>query len=549
MKKQLLTALSIVTLGNVVGGVIVPSTHAVTTVQATAIADMSIDELREFVLNGSPMTQAHWDQIPDEALLRYAQNAGPTMVSDQIFNAAFADYPSVFASDVERVKNVLINTYGVTEADILAVGERYLLWDEWFKHGDLSVVASQIKTSEDTSSEGVEETPEESTQDELPRQHTREEAEELANGEWGATFRSHIMSRITEAQLARLPENAIFEAAVAYKMEFPIGVNPNVSFDYLKAMYPEAFVEDPEETESQENGETEAEVVLPDTEGQRNIDEHVEQATESAEETELESLERNQSFIIDSIEYTVKNVYLVEKETREEQEEADYVLDIRYEYNDDVEENINLHEQKWQANTRVTQAVEGEVKPLRYGDIRTEEEMAELDETEVRDNSGVVYYEVTDLSKEATLSVSTDSGVEQFAINLEELLQLPPQSGLFLNTESPKTGYLFDFETLYVLYNSVEEALEWDGIEEADVNVEVESKEALTQLEQLDNAQELAYVALNDVFYTLNDEGVVEARVDSEDSEEGTVLFELTTEDDYASIVVEEATYDLVARP
>lgn len=549
MKKQLLTALSIVTLGNVVGGVIVPSTHAVTTVQATAIADMSIDELREFVLNGSPMTQAHWDQIPDEALLRYAQNAGPTMVSDQIFNAAFADYPSVFASDVERVKNVLINTYGVTEADILAVGERYLLWDEWFKHGDLSVVASQIKTSEDTSSEGVEETPEESTQDELPRQHTREEAEELANGEWGATFRSHIMSRITEAQLARLPENAIFEAAVAYKMEFPIGVNPNVSFDYLKAMYPEAFVEDPEETESQENGETEAEVVLPDTEGQRNIDEHVEQATESAEETELESLERNQSFIIDSIEYTVKNVYLVEKETREEQEEADYVLDIRYEYNDDVEENINLHEQKWQANTRVTQAVEGEVKPLRYGDIRTEEEMAELDETEVRDNSGVVYYEVTDLSKEATLSVSTDSGVEQFAINLEELLQLPPQSGLFLNTESPKAGYLFDFETLYVLYNSVEEALEWDGIEEADVNVEVESKEALTQLEQLDNAQELAYVALNDVFYTLNDEGVVEARVDSEDSEEGTVLFELTTEDDYASIVVEEATYDLVARP
>lgn len=549
MKKQLLTALSIVTLGNVVGGVIVPSTHAVTTVQATAIADMSIDELREFVLNGSPMTQAHWDQIPDEALLRYAQNAGPTMVSDQIFNAAFADYPSVFASDVERVKNVLINTYGVTEADILAVGERYLLWDEWFKHGDLSVVASQIKTSEDTSSEGVEETPEESTQDELPRQHTREEAEELANGEWGATFRSHIMSRITEAQLARLPENAIFEAAVAYKMEFPIGVNPNVSFDYLKAMYPEAFVEDPEETESQENGETEAEVVLPDTEGQRNIDEHVEQATESAEETELESLERNQSFIIDSIEYTVKNVYLVEKETREEQEEADYVLDIRYEYNDDVEENINLHEQKWQANTRVTQAVEGEVKPLRYGDIRTEEEMAELDETEVRDNSGVVYYEVTDLSKEATLSVSTDSGVEQFAINLEELLQLPPQSGLFLNTESPKTGYLFDFETLYVLYNSVEEALEWDGIEEADVNVEVESKEALTQLEQLDNAQELAYVALNDVFYTLNDEGVVEVRVDSEDSEEGTVLFELTTEDDYASIVVEEATYDLVARP
>lgn len=549
MKKQLLTALSIVTLGNVVGGVIVPSTHAVTTVQATAIADMSIDELREFVLNGSPMTQAHWDQIPDEALLRYAQNAGPTMVSDQIFNAAFADYPSVFASDVERVKNVLINTYGVTEADILAVGERYLLWDEWFKHGDLSVVASQIKTSEDTSSEGVEETPEESTQDELPRQHTREEAEELANGEWGATFRSHIMSRITEAQLARLPENAIFEAAVAYKMEFPIGVNPNVSFDYLKAMYPEAFVEDPEETESQENGETEAEVVLPDTEGQRNIDEHVEQATESAEETELESLERNQSFIIDSIEYTVKNVYLVEKETREEQEEADYVLDIRYEYNDDVEENINLHEQKWQANTRVTQAVEGEVKPLRYGDIRTEEEMAELDETEVRDNSGVVYYEVTDLSKEATLSVSTDSGVEQFAINLEELLQLPPQSGLFLNTESRKAGYLFDFETLYVLYNSVEEALEWDGIEEADVNVEVESKEALTQLEQLDNAQELAYVALNDVFYTLNDEGVVEARVDSEDSEEGTVLFELTTEDDYASIVVEEATYDLVARP
>lgn len=549
MKKQLLTALSIVTLGNVVGGVIVPSTHAVTTVQATAIADMSIDELREFVLNGSPMTQAHWDQIPDEALLRYAQNAGPTMVSDQIFNAAFADYPSVFASDVERVKNVLINTYGVTEADILAVGERYLLWDEWFKHGDLSVVASQIKTSEDTSSEGVEETPEESTQDELPRQHTREEAEELANGEWGATFRSHIMSRITEAQLARLPENAIFEAAVAYKMEFPIGVNPNVSFDYLKAMYPEAFVEDPEETESQENGETEAEVVLPDTEGQRNIDEHVEQATESAEETELESLERNQSFIIDSIEYTVKNVYLVEKETREEQEEADYVLDIRYEYNDDVEENINLHEQKWQANTRVTQAVEGEVKPLRYGDIRTEEEMAELDETEVRDNSGVVYYEVTDLSKEATLSVSTDSGVEQFAINLEELLQLPPQSGLFLNTESPKAGYLFDFETLYVLYNSVEEALEWDGIEEADVNVEVESKEALTQLEQLDNAQELAYVALNDVFYTLNDEGVVEVRVDSEDSEEGTVLFELTTEDDYASIVVEEATYDLVARP
>lgn len=549
MKKQLLTALSIVTLGNVVGGVIVPSTHAVTTVQATAIADMSIDELREFVLNGSPMTQAHWDQIPDEALLRYAQNAGPTMVSDQIFNAAFADYPSVFASDVERVKNVLINTYGVTEADILAVGERYLLWDEWFKHGDLSVVASQIKTSEDTSSEGVEETPEESTQDELPRQHTREEAEELANGEWGATFRSHIMSRITEAQLARLPENAIFEAAVAYKMEFPIGVNPNVSFDYLKAMYPEAFVEDQEETESQENGETEAEVVLPDTEGQRNIDEHVEQATESAEETELESLERNQSFIIDSIEYTVKNVYLVEKETREEQEEADYVLDIRYEYNDDVEENINLHEQKWQANTRVTQAVEGEVKPLRYGDIRTEEEMAELDETEVRDNSGVVYYEVTDLSKEATLSVSTDSGVEQFAINLEELLQLPPQSGLFLNTESPKAGYLFDFETLYVLYNSVEEALEWDGIEEADVNVEVESKEALTQLEQLDNAQELAYVALNDVFYTLNDEGVVEARVDSEDSEEGTVLFELTTEDDYASIVVEEATYDLVARP
>lgn len=549
MKKQLLTALSIVTLGNVVGGVIVPSTHAVTTVQATAIADMSIDELREFVLNGSPMTQAHWDQIPDEALLRYAQNAGPTMVSDQIFNAAFADYPSVFASDVERVKNVLINTYGVTEADILAVGERYLLWDEWFKHGDLSVVASQIKTSEDTSSEGVEETPEESTQDELPRQHTREEAEELANGEWGATFRSHIMSRITEAQLARLPENAIFEAAVAYKMEFPIGVNPNVSFDYLKAMYPEAFVEDPEETESQENGETEAEVVLPDTEGQRNIDEHVEQATESAEETELESLERNQSFIIDSIEYTVKNVYLVEKETREEQEEADYVLGIRYEYNDDVEENINLHEQKWQANTRVTQAVEGEVKPLRYGDIRTEEEMAELDETEVRDNSGVVYYEVTDLSKEATLSVSTDSGVEQFAINLEELLQLPPQSGLFLNTESPKAGYLFDFETLYVLYNSVEEALEWDGIEEADVNVEVESKEALTQLEQLDNAQELAYVALNDVFYTLNDEGVVEVRVDSEDSEEGTVLFELTTEDDYASIVVEEATYDLVARP
>ena len=51
------------------------------------------------------------------------------------------------------------------------------------------------------------------------------------------------------------------------------------------------------------------------------------------------------------------------------------------------------------------------------------------------------------------------------------------------------------------------------------------------------------------MFYTLNDEGVVEVRVDSEDSEEGTVLFELTTEDDYASIVVEEATYDLVARP
>lgn len=636
----MLKALSILTLSNVVGGAMSSGGANIIIVEASE-SEMTIDELREFVLSGSPMTLEHWNQIPDEALMRYYNNAGSTMIPDQIFNAAFADYPSVFAPDVQRVKNTLMNDYGVTEEQIMAVGEREILWRELFSHGDMNDIASKV--IDEAARRGVgspsesssEENPSESEDTEESLSYTYEEALELANGEWGSIFYfylirygvtddilaqlpedalihaaatykvenpvgssqqsvieffrnmypevdeliankeipdlpgtftydealaitigewgeiflSHIKSMgVTDEMLAQLPENAVQEAAVQYKMEFPIGSNPLLSFEFFKNMYPEVFAQSEGTIE-----DTPKEVVVPNTEGQKKIDEHIGQIQETSdEELELESIKRNQILNISEIEYKVKSVFLHEVEETES-EVVRYLLGVRYEYNGNDEEKVNRQDESWQANTRFTQSVDGNASVLAmdsYGlqdmiEAQTQANEEESGEEVQEVEKTTVYYELKDLTTPVIFSVSTDSGVEQFAIDLEELSQLPPQSALYINEESAES-YLFDFETLYILNNSVDSLTELEGNDQVEWDAAIESKVATELLSDVNNNQELSVVAIKDVYYTLSDDNQVEVRVDSQDNEEGIVLLQLTTDNDYQSITINDINYDRV---
>ncbi|MGO4937704.1 LPXTG cell wall anchor domain-containing protein [Fundicoccus sp. Sow4_H7] len=90
------------------------------------------ENLRNELIGGTPMLQAQLDQFDDETLLALADElnqAGGDISS--LYNHLVANYPDVFASESQRMRNALVNDYGLDEAALSNVSDEELFWAEF----------------------------------------------------------------------------------------------------------------------------------------------------------------------------------------------------------------------------------------------------------------------------------------------------------------------------------------------------------------------------------------------------------------------------------
>lgn len=368
------------------------------------------------------------------------------------------------------------------------------------------------------------------------RPKTEEEAIEIANNGWADDLRTVLMQMgVTEEMLARLPEDAIFKTAVAYKMTYATGGDPGVSYHFFKMMYPEAFSSEVSELTDEERQLKVDKIV----ENQKKLSEHIEAPNQKVE---IEDLKLNESLVFEFGDYDLQSAYILQPGEAGNQAEDKYMLAVRYEYTNTTDEKVELEAvaDEFQSHTTVTQF--NEDGKSRHGLIKSTYQLPEeavIEDGETDDElvyveagektSGGIYFEVTNTQSDLVLSALLDDEVKEFKLDIANLIKLPLASAVYHSESAEPTAYVFDFNKLYLVYSNQADLSEWEGIEHVTSQVDQESlsKEAQGKFELLTSKlalEDTTIVEIDTLVLLVNDDAIEGKVKDNEDT-----LIELVT--------------------
>lgn len=88
--------------------------------------------IRQGLINETPILPEQAELIPNDALLRYAQQMNTTPAGyELVYDLAVTEFPEVFAAEAERFRNLLVEEQNMNAEDLAAVNDLDILWEEY----------------------------------------------------------------------------------------------------------------------------------------------------------------------------------------------------------------------------------------------------------------------------------------------------------------------------------------------------------------------------------------------------------------------------------
>ncbi|MGF3073302.1 DUF5067 domain-containing protein [Facklamia sp. P13064] len=319
---------------------------------------------------------------------------------------------------------------------------------------------------------------------------------------------------VTDEMLAKLPKGAVREAAIQYLIKLPTGGDITMPYNNFKKLYPEIFSQSDSKPNNQ--SQTESDNKKEDSIKHEKLTQHLnEQRVDS--EAEKEALPLNYTFVSETGEYTIKYVSLLAPASAGNQDQELPMLVVKYEFENTSDHKVMDYAHTWDQQVFFSQSQQDstiKLEPGKYQLDPNQEVFPKYEEVDSGEKTRVTaYYQLMDSESPLNISILENETIADFDLNIEDLLNLPNQSSLYLNDSNQ--GYLFDFDTIYLLNPSqnLADQLEFEIQNFSDFEL---SEEAKLQMAKITESQ-TNVIKLENINYCVTEEEQIE--VINEDEE------------------------------
>ncbi|MGX7107940.1 DUF5067 domain-containing protein [Facklamia miroungae] len=335
-----------------------------------------------------------------------------------------------------------------------------------------------------------------------------EAAEKVDQGFYDEYLYSLHYYGVTDEMLAKLPEGAVREAAIRYLIKLPTGGDITMPYNNFKKLYPEIFSTSDSDPKNQNKDESES---SPKYE---QLAHHLNNQKEISQD-QKETLPLHYTFKTETGEYLIKYISLLAPNSAGNQDEELPMLVVKYEFKNTSNQIVKDYAHNWDEQVFVSQSQEDSTIKLEPGNYQldpNQQSFPTFEEVKPREETVVTaYYQLQDLESPLNISILEDDAITDFDLQIESLLKHPKQSALYFDESNH--GYLFDFNTIYLLNPSQDVAdqlgLEIKNLTDFELSEEVEIQIAKTT-EPVANAIQIEnihyQVVENDTIEILNDE-------------------------------------------
>lgn len=450
-------------------------------IDAQTVIELGYGETFKTILLSAGITQEMIDSVPEEILNQAAFNYLITNGNENINYAAAAEYLTLLVPDLAN------------------------------------------KSSDNNSAEYAPDS-------EMPRPMTYEEAVAFTDSEFFDAYMNSLKTYgITDEMLAKLPEDSVYNAAIAYLTTRDMLGDIKMPYRHFTHLYPEVLTGEALSSETTEKRQERAQQA---TKKQSQLRGHAqENLTNNA--MSLKNLPKDASFTSENGTYTIQYLGVLTPLEAGNQNQDTYMLAIKYEFKNTSDKNVTNFENIFEDHLVVTQNVQSNFKPLEISNYQLNEENSTSKIVEVSPDQkamGTAYYLLEDTVSPLAISILDGEKISDYSGDLESLIQFPLQSALYQGDADQK--YLFDFNTLYLL-NPQDELInslkEKKNIEIGSLTSFELSPEAQLQIKKID-AQSSNAIKVNALHYSVDDNQFINVL-----AEDGSSLLKLKTESGWKS--------------
>lgn len=346
------------------------------------------------------------------------------------------------------------------------------------------------------------------TVEQPPKPYTEEEAIKLVKeGFYNDMYNAVVnYGKISEDQIAALPGDPIYDAAVAYKKSTFLGGDPGVLYHFFINMYPEVLNKDLKVND--ENRQARVAFVSKN------------QDLLARELVTKDLVEQSNSFFKEPItienegnSFKIRGAYLIKPEGLGNPNQDQYLLAIQYDYSNQTDQVVASSQAVWSAISQVNSLTDEGSQQLSLASYQlASEQTADDIETAIepgQTKTQTIFYNLENLDQGLMLRLVAQDKVENYKLESADLALLPPYSGLFVGDNA---DFLFDGQRAYLLFADATAGQAWSDKEGVEIKKWSElslSPEATVQKDKLEG--DLTAVVFNNVQYVIKD-GKVELK-------------------------------------
>nr|WP_306468412.1 DUF5067 domain-containing protein [Facklamia hominis] len=202
---------------------------------------------------------------------------------------------------------------------------------------------------------------------------------------------------------------------------------------------------------------------------QQQISTHIQNNLKNQQE-DLENLPKDFTFNTDSGEYKIKYLATLAPGEAGNQSKDKYMLVIKYQFNNSSDQSTTTYTNEFEDHVQVSQNINGSPTILDTAVYQLENQEYAHEIKEVAPGQSIMttaYYQLENLDSPAIASILIDNEVSDYDLDLKTLIKLPLQSAIY--QDESEHAYIFDFNTIYLLYPESEQITNWEN----NVNVEI----------------------------------------------------------------------------
>ncbi|MBS4456218.1 hypothetical protein [Tuanshanicoccus lijuaniae] len=479
-----------------------------------------LQELKSWLISSTPLTEEMWNNLPLSEWERYRVGYIDVPNPDKFFDAAVTQHPAAFKPFIDNIKQELITKHNVPQEKLNLVDD-VKLFNAYFSyqiHSDFSSIEDALgldTTSESNASSQVEDL----TPPTLPDRAGAEER--VKNTGLDKMIPDFLkITGISDEIISKIPTETFFEGAVTYYMTHITGGDYGTISYFFMQTFPEYFKEVTNINKEEQQQQLE--------QNKKNQEKILEATTKV--EKEVIDLKGELHFSLGEEEYTIKRVYLLVPGEAGNQTN-NYLLGINYDYINNTKKDIQSSQRSLLSNSSFTQK-DGELTDIltagkyelkKEESFETAENMTEkVEKTVIKPSETInetVYLSFNSGQNNILWSMIQKDKVVNYRINMADLQNMPYQSASYtMEAAGEQVGYLFDFNKLYLVYQSTANLEQWNDNKNVSVDPQPESlsPEAALQLKSLKETlgdDKLKLVELTDVTYeTMNGETTVKVK-------------------------------------